>query len=398
MMRKKRVLFIMPSMFIGGAERSLLGLFDKFDYKKYDVSLFLYRHEGEFLQYIPKQVNLMPAIKEYATFDVPIKSLLKSNLWRFGVARITGKFKLKRQRKKNNYGVWASMQNISRSIQPLLPKIPGKFDAAIFFLGIPDVLLNKVDAKMKIAWNHTDYSILGPDKEYDRRLYSELDYIVSVSEPCTAQFLSIYPEFEKKAITIQNLISKELLQRQAEEPITDMIRYDDETVLLSVGRFSNAKNFDNIPFICKAIRRQGINIRWYLIGYGSDEAFICKRIREAGMEDYVIILGKKENPYPYIKTCDLYIQPSRYEGKCVSVLEAQILNKPVIITNYATSSSQLKNGIDGVIVPMDNEGCANGIAEVIRDKELRLKLIGNTKKIDYTNAEEIEKLYRLMEN
>lgn len=397
MMRKKRVLFIMPSMFIGGAERSLLGLFDKFDYKKYDVSLFLYRHEGEFLQYIPEQVNLMPAIKEYATFDVPIKLLLKSDLWRFGVARIRGKFRLKRQRKKNNYGVWASMQNISRSLQPLLPKIPGNFDVAISFLGVPDVLLNKVNAKMKIAWNHTDYSILGPDKEYDRRLYSELDYIVSVSEPCTVQFLSIYPEFEKKAITIQNLISEELLQRQAEEPITDMICCGNEIILLSVGRFSDAKNFDNIPFICKLIRQQGINVKWYLIGYGGDEMLIRQCIRETGMKDYVIILGKKENPYPYIKACDLYVQPSRYEGKCVSVVEAQILHKPVVITNYATSSSQLKNGIDGMIVPMDNEGCAKGIAEVIRNKELQEQLIKNTQNHDYTNCVEIEKLYRIME-
>lgn len=397
MMQKKKVLFIMPSLFIGGAERSLLGLLDSFDYEKYEVSLFLYRHEGEFLQYIPEQVNVLPAINEYATFDVPIKSLLKSNLWRFGLARIIGKFKLKRQGKKNNYGVWASMQNISCSLQPLLPKIPGIFNVAVSFLGIPDVLINKVDSQIKVAWNHTDYTILGPNKEYDRKIYAKLDYIVSVSDTCTAQFLQVYPEFEKKAITIQNLISKELLQRQAEEQITDMVRCGNETILLSVGRFSDAKNFDNIPFICKFIHQQGINLKWYLIGYGGDEMFIRQRIREAGMENYVIILGKKENPYPYINACDLYVQPSRYEGKCVSVIEAQILNKPVIITNYATSSSQLANGVDGVIVPMDNEGCAKGIIEVIRDKKLRLQLIDNTKKSDYTNAGEIEKLYRLME-
>lgn len=68
-------------------------------------------------------------------------------------------------------------------------------------------------------------------------------------------------------------------------------------------------------------------------------------------------LGKNLNPYPYICRCDLYVQPSRYEGKCVSVKEAQMLRKPVVITNYATANSQVENGVDGIIVTMDNEKC-----------------------------------------
>ena len=396
-MKKKKVLFIMPSMFIGGAERSLLGLLDTFNYEEYEVSLFLYRHEGEFLKYIPEQVHILPGIKEYATFDVPIVTLLRSSLWKFGIARICGKIKLRIQKSRQGYGVWAAMQNISHSIQKLLPLIPGNYDAAISFLGIPDVLLNKVEAKVKIAWNHTDYTILGPDTEYDRQIYKILDYIVSVSEQCTEQFVSVYPEFQKKAITIQNIISEKLLKRQATEEISDMKRYGKEKILLSVGRFSDAKNFDNIPDICRKIRAQGENVKWYLIGYGGDEDFIRQRIQEEGMQDYVIILGKKENPYPYIKACDIYVQPSRYEGKCVAVLEAQILNKPVIITNYATSGSQLQNGVDGVIVPMDNEGCAAEIRRVIRNGTLQKYLIDNTREKDYTNAMEIEKLYHVLE-
>jgi glycosyltransferase involved in cell wall biosynthesis len=398
-MNKKKILFIMPSMFIGGAERSLLGLLNTFDYDKYEVSLFLYRHEGEFFKYIPEQVKLLPKIKEYGTFDVPIKSLLKSSLWEYGIARLIGKMQLKSKQviTHSRYGVWASMQYISKKLQKFLPDIPGKYDTAISFLGIPDVLLNKTYAKNKIAWNHTDYSILGPDKEYDKKFYDRINYIVSVSEPCTRQFLKTYPEYVNKAVTIQNILSVDLLRKQAKEQIDDMVRTDNEIMLLSVGRFSYAKNFDNVPEICKLLVDQGMSVKWYLIGYGGDELLIRKKIQDAGMQEYVIILGKKENPYPHIKSCDIYVQPSRYEGKCVSVLEAQILNRPVIITNYATASSQLEDGVDGVIVPMDIEGCAKGIIEVIRDKELQQQLIENTKKKDYTNAGEIEKLYRLME-
>ena len=115
------------------------------------------------------------------------------------------------------------------------------------------------------------------------------------------------------------------------------------------------------------------------------------------MQDHVTILGKKSNPYPYIKACDLYVQPSRYEGNCVSVHEAQILGKPVVITNYATSASQLEDGVDGVIVPMDNEGCAAGIAALLRDKEALKRLSDTCRQRDYSNADEVNKLYALME-
>ena len=166
--------------------------------------------------------------------------------------------------------------------------------------------------------------------------------------------------------------------------------------LLTIGRFSPQKKMDEIPQICKRIRESGIDAKWYLIGFGGDEVLIRQRIAEAGAEDYVIILGKKENPYPYIKACDIYVQPSRYEGKSVAVREAQILGKPVIITNYATAASQLKDGVDGVIVPMDIDACADGIIKVIKDKRLQETLIENTKKTDYTNASEINKLYSIV--
>ena len=103
------------------------------------------------------------------------------------------------------------------------------------------------------------------------------------------------------------------------------------------------------------------------------------------------------NPYPYMKMCDLYVQPSRYEGNCVCVHEAQMLGKPVVITNYATSASQLVDGVDGIVVPMDNAGCAAGIAALLRDPQRMEQLSKNCRERDYTNAAEVNKLYRLME-
>ena len=166
--------------------------------------------------------------------------------------------------------------------------------------------------------------------------------------------------------------------------------------ILSIGRFTKAKNFDNVPDICAQIISMGILVKWYIIGYGNDRKLIERKIKEANMEDYVSLLGRKENPYPYIKNCDIYIQPSRYEGKAVAVKEAQILHKPVVITNFPTASSQLRNGIDGIIVPMDNSGCAKGIVDLLKNSEKIQNLIDNCSTSRYSNCEEIEKIYALL--
>lgn len=167
--------------------------------------------------------------------------------------------------------------------------------------------------------------------------------------------------------------------------------------LLSIGRYCAAKNYDNVPDITSRMATHDISdLRWYIIGYGGDEALIRQRIKEAGMEEHVILLGKKENPYPYIKACDIYVQPSRYEGKSVTVREAQILCKPVVVTAYPTAPSQIQDGVDGVIVPLDNEGCARGLADFIRNKALQDKIVENLRHGDYANASEVEKIYELL--
>ena len=396
---KKKIIFIMPSMFIGGAERSLIGILNTIDYEKYEVSLFLYRHEGEFLRLIPPQVNILPLMEEYETFDVPIEKLLFSKKWKYGMARILAKIYMKIHciRTHEKAGVWMAMQYISKALLSYLPTIPGKYDLGISFLGIPDVLIEKIDAEVKVAWNHTDYSILNPDKKRDKEIYSQIDYIVSVSEMCTCQFKKVYPEFARKAITIENLLNIELLTEQAKKVIYDMPRNGHKYILLSVGRYSDAKNFDNVPTICKIIREMGVDIIWYIIGYGTEERLIRQRIEEEKMEEFVLLLGKRSNPYPYIKECDLYVQPSRYEGKAVTVREAQILHKPVVITEFATAFSQLKNEYDGIIAPIDNQGCAEKIVELLKDEKYMRRLAENTYKVDYSNRYEVEKIYHMIE-
>ena len=272
-----------------------------------------------------------------------------------------------------------------------------EYDLAISFLTPHYFVAKKVKAKKKIAWIHTDYSKVQVDIPSETAMWGAYDHIASISNAVTDSFIKVFPSLKEKVVLIQNILPERLVRQQAnafsaeaEMPENGSIR------LLSIGRFCTAKNFDNVPDICAKLLYMGLDVKWYIIGFGGDEELIRQKIIEAGMEEHVILLGKKENPYPYIKACDLYVQPSRYEGKCVTVREAQMLGKPVVITRYATSASQLEDGVDGIIVPMDNEGCAAGIAGLLRDPAQMERLSQTCKSRDYSNRQEVEKLYQMM--
>ena len=397
---KPSILIFSQAMELGGVERSLLGLLDAIDYDRYDVDLFLMRHSGELMPYLNPKAKLLPEIPQYASLAVPMASLVKSGQLGVLRGRLKGKLAASRFDRKHpseKPSVTALTYSHKYTLRSMAP-ISGKtYDLAISFLTPHYFARERVRAKKYAAWIHTDYTALTFDRSAELAMWEGYDAICGVSERASESFQNVFPELAQKVRTVENILPRELTCKQAAIPQTDMPT-DDGISLLSVGRFCEAKNFDNVPDICRRILASGCNVKWYLIGYGGDEALIRQRIQDAGMEERVIILGKKENPYPYIKACGLYVQPSRYEGKSVTVREAQILNKPVVITGYATSASQLEDGVDGVIVPMDNEGCAAGIAAVLRDEALRQKLAENTKIRDYTNAGEIEKIYRLLEN
>ena len=387
-------------MELGGAESALLGLLETLDKTEYQVDLFLMRHQGELIQHIPEYIRLLPEIPQYASLAVPLKGVIKRGHWLVAAGRIIGKWMARQCMRKtgiigdNDIALECS-HKYTRFAMPIINT--EYYDLAISFLTPHYFVTEKVTAKQKIAWVHTDYSNIQVDKESQLLMWAPYDRIISVSEKVSEGFRNVFPELAEKMLVIQNILPEEYIRERSGRVNTDLDQQNGIR-LLSIGRFSYAKNFDNVPDICRRLVDQGLPVMWYLIGYGGDEALIRQRIEEAKMQEHVIVLGKKENPYPFIKACDIYVQPSRYEGKCVAVREAQMLHKPVIITDYATSASQLTDGYDGIVVPMDNEGCARGIAAVIRDSELQRQLSENTMNENYSNREEIQKLYKLIEH
>lgn len=433
---KQRIFFAIHYLELGGAEISLIGLLQAMDYARYDVDLFVYSHQGELMRFIPKEVNLLPEIKAYAYIERPMKDALLKGLFGIVYGRLKAKWQHKTTRTSTSTITGTSKQDqsifqyVMNGVEPYLPSLDeyGEYDLAVSFLTPHNIVLNKVRAKRKVCWIHTDYSKIGVNAPLELPVWSGFDHIVSISSDVTKAFLTVFPTLKDKIVEIQNILSADFVRNRAkemtpEEVVKEMPREVGVVNLLSVGRFTHPKNYDNVPAILKYVNDNvngnnnwndddngdgnrprkvdvpvdvDVKIKWYLIGYGGDEPLIRQRIAETGMENQVIILGKKENPYPYIKACDIYVQPSRYEGNAVTVREAQMLYKPVVVTNYPTSNSQIQDGTDGIIVPMDNNGCAKGIATFIQDEIKKERIIDYLNTHDYSNFLEVEKFYDLL--
>lgn len=410
---KPRIFIAIHYMHLGGAEISLIGLLQALDPKKVDVDLFVYSHEGELMKLIPDYVNVLPEIPAYKMFERPMKEVLKKGHLSVLLARMKAKMRMKSYlKKKQTIDQSAIMGFLGEEVSKVVPDInPSvEYDLAISFLTPHNFVRDHVRAKKKICWIHTDYTRIDVNAELELLVWDSFDYIASVSSEVSKTFLQVFPTLAPKIIEIENILSSTFVRHRAEEfdaqdtlltAHSSQLTANKKSVnLLSIGRFCEAKNYDNVPDICKRtleiIKDNNIDIRWYIIGFGGGEELIRLKIAEAGMQEHVIILGKKENPYPYIKACDIYVQPSRYEGKSVTVREAQMLYKPVVVTNYPTASSQIKNGDDGVIVPLDNEGCAKGLVEFILDKQKQEHIIDYLKAHDYGNVGEVEKIYDII--
>ena len=384
---KKSVLIIMTmELGLGGVERSLLGLLDSFDYENYDVDLMLYAHRGELFHLLNHKVNLLPEIKAISRNNCSIFEKIRHRCFYASYVRI------KQALFKFSYNEF-DRQLVAHKTKPLTKK----YDLAIGFFQPFNYLLNNVNASFKLGLVHTDYTLAECDADTLREMYSPLDGIAAVSDSCMSGFIGILPELEKKTFVLENILSQKFVREMSlAQPEISGFHKSGSFCLLSIGRFTRAKNFTNVPEICSKLLKKGLNVIWYLIGFGPQESEIIEKIDIFGMQENVIILGKKDNPYPYIANCDLYVQPSLFEGKSVAVREAQMLGKPVVITDFPTASSQVANGVDGVIVPMDNEKCASEIAKLLNDPA-RMKMFSeNCIARNYSNEEEINKIYDLI--
>jgi glycosyltransferase involved in cell wall biosynthesis len=391
---KQNILFVINNLNCGGAEKALISLLETIDYSMYNVDLFLFKHEGLFLNKIPKQVNLLEEPFGYRYFDMSIKEAItdciKKGKFEIALSRICAGyiFNTEKNRARCEQRVW---KYISRSLQ----RINKTYDAAIGYLEKSPTFfcIDKVNANTRIGFIHNDYDKLGMDPNIDMKYFSKLDHIVTVSEECASVLKQKFPTFEKKVEVMYNIVSPNMINNMSLEKV-DMKH--NGMKLVTVGRLTYQKGFEMAIEACKNLVTSGYKIKWYIIGEGEERAKLEKMIAENNLQEIFILLGIKENPYPFIREADIYVQPSRFEGKSIAVDEAKILHKPIVVTNFSTAKDQIHHRENGLIVGMNPQSIYEGIKELIDNKELRNKLITHLSTEKLGTESEIQKLYKFI--
>lgn len=404
-MSQKRILLAVHSLPLGGVATALTNMLSAMQERRFQIDLVITNAQNIHPNNLPKGVHILSIPERYESIALSAKQLFEKGWYLLAIGKWWGhiRYKLhvllnrllynKREKEGISYYTFR-LQYLS----PFLPDINPStvYDLAISYIAPHHIVRDRIRAKTKIAWMHTDYSILDIHLPSETKAWSGFNHIISISDEVGEAFGSTFPRLKDKLLKIENIILPEEIRRKAvgERP-KDFRYFKDAIHLLTVGRADYPKNLESIAKRCRLLREQGLDVHWFIMAPG-DVDYVRSSIQEEKMEDYVHVLGARENPYPYITHCDWYVQPSRFEGKAVAVQEAQVLCRPIIITNYPTAASQIQDGIDGVIVPLDIEASAKKMGEVLRDDALRERLIHHLQQTDMSNAHELEKLYALL--
>ena len=346
---KKKLLFVMESLGIGGAEKSLVTLLSELDYSKYEVDLFLFNFCGEFKELLPKKVRVIEAPMDFKVFNNnPIKALkyfLLNKKYKLLYYKLIELFILLFNRfvLHREYIGW---NFINKSVD----RLNKKYDTAIGFMEKKSIYftIDKVNADKKIGWIHTDYSKIQYNKKLDNEYLKKMDKIVAVSDHCKEALDNVFPELRNKTIVIENMISPLIINKMAKERVVEIEKQKDEIIICTVARLTAAKGIDIAIECCKRIIDKGLKIRWIVIGDGEERSKLEKLIINYGLQDIFLLLGSKSNPYKYMRMCDIYVQPSIWEGFGITVSEAKVLCKPILVNNIPEFKQQIGAGL-GII-------------------------------------------------
>lgn len=389
---KKRLLFIEESLDIGGAEKSLITLLSLIDYNKYDIDLFLFKHEGDFMSLLPKEVNLLPSDKIFEMYNqnrklAPLKFIMQGYfIQSFHSAIYLVKVLFHKVFKKSPYIGW-------EHISYMFSKLEKEYDVAISFLENKTFYYNvdKVKAKRRLGFIHIDYSKYYFDYKLDNKYMAYMDKIPTVSEHCKEVLQDIFPQYSNKFCVIKNMISSSVILGLSQQPV-DFIFNENEIILVTVGRLTYQKGIDNAIKICKELVDLGYNIKWLVVGKGEEQSSLEELIKANNLEKNFFLLGAKINPYKYMNLADIYVQPSRFEGFGITVAEAKCLGKPIVATNIPEFQEQLIDGETGLLCN-NIQQLLQSIISLIEDTGLRSQISKNLKN-QYleTNIEELWKL------
>lgn len=394
---KKKLLFVIPSLDAGGAEKSLVNLLNTIDLKRYEVDLFTFKEKGFFDDLVPTTVNRISLPKNLIKFQ---KGLFRS------VISFLFSFQLQLALYRIRYAIniftikntGITEQQNWKYLQKAIGKLPNQYDAAIGFLEKSSIycVVDCVVSNKKIGFIHTNYSKLEINQSFDFLFFKKLSCIFTISEECVASLKGHFKELDRKIILMYNIVSTKLILEMSN---SNVLKIDDKEVLnlLTIARLSIEKNIELNIEIAKLLKEKGLKFKWYIIGEGSLKELLEQKIDEYKLQNNFQFLGLISNPYPYIQNADIYLQLSLYEGKSIAIDEAKILQKPIIVTNFSTAKDQIEHNVSGIICDFNAEEIATEILKLKNNTNKREELKFNLAQQNLSTEAEIEKLYQAIE-
>lgn len=371
----KRVLFVINTLGGAGAEKALLELLKRFTPDRYEVDLYVLLEQGELISQVPGYVNILN--RDYTAESVLSaegkKELNRKVLRRLFIHRallknipylIKNTFSmLGRKKIYPDKFLWRIMSDSGM-------KLNKSYDMAVAYLegGATYFVHDHVKARKKFTFLHVDYKYAGYSRGLDRDCYLDFDRIFTVSGEVKSVFDSVYPECRNKTFIFHNLIDREEIYRKSELPGGFSDTYTGKRIL-TVGRLTAQKAYEVAVDAMKLLKDQGIKARWYVLGEGELRNKLQQKIDSLGLKEDFLLLGAKENPYPYYKQCDLYVHATRFEGKSIAIQEAQVLGCTILVSDCSGNREQVENGTDGILCQLSPEDISRKIAELLEKLE-----------------------------
>lgn len=393
----KKILFMCINMNIGGTEKALLTMLNEIDSSKYDITLLMLEEYGEFLNEIPsfvkvKYVNEYKAIKPFIN-DPPMllaKKLIKDKKYLTGVMTSL------------SYIISKISNNMSYYYRYILRNINSleeNYDLAVAYAGPMDFItyfvLNKIKAKRKVQWIHFDITKIGFNKKFAEKNYKKFDRIFVVSEEGREKLINLLPALNNKVEAFFNIISCNLIENMSKNGNGFNDSFNGVRIL-TVGRLSKEKGQDLTINVLARLKNEGYNIKWYCIGDGHKRDNYKQKIKNLNIENDYILLGSKLNPYPFMKECDIYVQPSRHEGYCITLGEARCFDNPIVTTNFTGANEQIKNEETGLVCEISENGIYKSLKRLLDDKDLYNNIKINLSKEIVDSTNEIDKLDKVL--
>ena len=390
---KKRLLFVMDSLGIGGGEKSLVTLLSLIDYSRYDVDLQLFSYGGDLQQFVPNEVNVLSTLPyndflnkglTSAAFSFKIKKL-----W----ARLSYSAEIRKHKLTHAEKAMRFWQICSKCYKPT----EQRYDVAIAYSqGVPTFyVVDKVNADKKIGWVNVDLPMKLKLKTYLKTYYTRLDNVVAVSEHTKLHMFNMLNLPLDKVTVIMDIIDHNLLDRMSKMPVDFPVK--NENSIMTLARLNYQKGFDISLKAADILNKRGVNFDWHVFGNGPEKEKMIHFIVENGLETKFHIHKPVSNPYPYLSKASIYVQTSRNEGFGISIAEARILNIPVVCTEFSAVWSQMVQGKNGTVVPIDPVAVADAIEDLILHPEKRKAISDYQRTEKKGNTEEIEKFYALIE-